>query len=159
VSLRVVDIEPLGLNPDIDPRMAHESFQRDETVAGSSNRSFGIVFAVVFAIIGLLPFLSGHAPRVWSLIVGAAFLVVALQLPAVLAPLNRLWGRLGLLLHKVTSPIVLGFLFYIVMTPMGFMMRLFGKDPLRLRRDPDAGSYWIDRKPAGPPPESFVDQF
>jgi hypothetical protein len=139
--------------------MAHESFQRDEAVAGSSNRAFGIVFAVVFAIIAVYPLLFGRPLRAWALIVAGAFLAVALVLPAALSPLNRLWARFGLLLHKVTSPVVLGLLFYVVMTPMGVMMRLFGKDPLRLRRDSNAETYWIDRKPAGPPPESFVDQF
>jgi saxitoxin biosynthesis operon SxtJ-like protein len=139
--------------------MGHESFQRDEKHAGSSNRVFGLVFAVVFAIVALVPLLSHGSPRVWALIVAGAFLLVALLLPAALAPLNRLWGRFGLLLHKVTSPLVLGFLFFLVITPMGMLMRLFGKDPLRLRRDAESKSYWIERKPAGPAPESFVDQF
>jgi hypothetical protein len=139
--------------------MAHESFQRDDSTAGSSNRAFGLVFAAVFAIIALYPLFWLRPPHLWALIVAAAFLVIALLLPAALGPLNRLWARFGLLLHKVTSPLVLGFLFFLVITPMGVIMRLFGKDPLRLKRDAQAASYWIDRKPAGPPPESFVDQF
>ena len=139
--------------------MSHERFERNEDSGGSSNRSFGLVFAGLFALIALLPVISGRPPRIWALIVAAAFLVAAFALPSVLAPLNRLWTRLGLVLHKITSPLVLGLLFFVVITPMGTIMRLFGKDPLRLRRDSASSSYWIERKPAGPPPESFVDQF
>jgi hypothetical protein len=139
--------------------MAHESFQRDDDTVGSSNRSFGVVFSAVFAIIGLFPLIRGDAPRIWSLVIGGIFLLAALAFPGVLAPLNRLWMKLGLLMHKIVSPIVLGLLFFVVITPMGVAMRKFGKDPLRLRRDPGAKSYWIDRTPPGPPAESFIDQF
>ena len=139
--------------------MAHESFQRDDSAASSSNRSFGLVFAAVFAIIALYPLFWLRAPHLWAIIVAAGFLAAALLLPAALGPLNRLWTRFGLLLHKVTSPLVLGLLFFVIITPMGMIMRLLGKDPLRLRRDAQSQSYWIDRKPAGPAPESFVDQF
>jgi hypothetical protein len=139
--------------------MAHESFQRNDDVVGSSNRSFGVVFAVVFAIIGMFPLVHGGSPRIWSLVISGVFLLVALAFPLVLAPLNRQWMKLGLLLHKVVSPIVLGLLFFGVITPMGVAMRLFGKDPLRLRRDPGSASHWIERKPPGPPPESLTDQF
>jgi len=139
--------------------MAHESFERDEHAAGSSNRSFGLVFAVLFALIGLVPWFTHGSPRYWAVAVAAAFLLCALAFPGVLAPLNRLWLKLGALLHRIVSPIVLGFLFYIAITPMGVVMRMFGKDPLRLRREPDAATYWIDRTPPGPPPESLADQF
>jgi len=139
--------------------MAHESFEREDDSAGSSNRSFGLVFAVVFALIGLIPLFSRGSARIWALVVAAIFLVLALALPGALTPLNRLWTKLGLLLHKVTSPIVLGFLFYVVITPMGLVMRMAGKDPLRLRPNPQAKSHWIERTPPGPPPQSFTDQF
>jgi hypothetical protein len=139
--------------------MAHESFQRDDDTVGSSNRSFGVVFAVVFGIIGLFPLVHGESPRIWSMAIAGVFLLAALVFPGILAPLNRLWMKLGLLLHKVVSPIVLGFLFFVVITPMGVAMRLLGKDPLRLRGDPESKSHWIDRKPPGPRPESFIDQF
>ena len=139
--------------------MAHESFQRDDDTGGSSNRSFGVVFAVVFAIIGLLPLIHGGPWRIWSLAIAGAFVIAAFAFPGVLTPLNRLWMKVGLLLHKVVSPIVLGFLFFVVITPMGMAMRLFGKDPLRLRRDPASKSHWVERTPPGPRPESFIDQF
>lgn len=139
--------------------MGHESYTREETHEGSSNRSFGIVFAVVFAIIGLLPLLFGRMPRGWALIVGALFLAVALAVPRVLAPLNRLWFKLGLLLHHVVSPLAMGIVFFGVITPMALVMRLLGKDPLRLRFDRSAPTYWIERRPPGPAPESLKDQF
>lgn len=139
--------------------MAHEDLTREEEVEGSSDRSFGIVFAVVFAIIGCFPLLAGHGVRWWSLSVGAAFLVIAYTRPSLLAGLNRLWLKLGLLLGKIVSPIALGLLFYVVLTPIGWLMRLTGQDPLRLKRDRAAASYWIDREPPGPPPGSMTNQF
>ena len=139
--------------------MGHESYERSEDVHGSSDRSFGIVFAVVFCVIGLLPLAFGGGARLWSLGVGVAFLLVAVVAPAVLAPLNRLWLRFGLLLHRIVSPLVLGIMFFVVITPMALVMRALGKDLLRLRFDRAAASYWIDRTPPGPPPESMKDQF
>jgi hypothetical protein len=139
--------------------MAHEALNREEKVQGSSNRSFGVVFAVVFAIIALLPLLHGGGVRLWSLGMAALFVILALAIPQVLAPLNRLWLKLGLLLHKIVNPVVLGIMFYLVITPTGLLMRLFGKDPLRLKRDPAAATYWIERTPPGPKPESLGDQF
>jgi hypothetical protein len=139
--------------------MGHESYDRLEEIKGSSERSFGIVFAVVFAVIGLWPLLVGRGPRLWSVAVGAVFLICAFVLPKALAPLNRLWLRFGLLLHRIVSPIALGIMFFLVITPTGLLMRALGKDPLRLKFDRNLASYWIDRVPPGPPPESFKDQF
>jgi len=139
--------------------MGHESFDRDEAVHGPSNRSFGLVFAVVFLAIAILPLIFGRGLRVWSLGAAAAFGIIALVAPTVLAPLNKLWLKLGLLLHRVVSPIVLGIMFFLVITPMGLLMRALGKDPLRLRSDRGASTYWIPREPPGPPPDSFTDQF
>lgn len=139
--------------------MGHESFERRDDVRGSSDRSFGFVFAVVFAAIGLLPLIVGGGVRLWALAIGGGFLLVALALPRVLAPLNRLWLKFGLLLHKIVSPIVLGIMFYGVVTPTGLLMRALGKDPLRLKFERQSASYWIERVPPGPPPESMKDQF
>jgi hypothetical protein len=139
--------------------MGHESFERDDQVEGSSNRSFGLVFAAVFAIVGLFPLAFGGGVRTWALLAGAGFAAVALARPALLAPLNRLWLKLGLLLHRVVSPIMLGIMFFAVVTPIGLLMRALGKDPLRLKRDRSADSYWIPREPPGPTPESLKDQF
>jgi len=139
----------------------HEDFAREEKVDGSSDRSFGLVMAAFFAIVALLPL--RHAPlssiRWWALAVAAAFIVLALLWTTPLRPLNRLWFKLGLLLSKVVSPIVLMVLFYATVTPIGLLMRATGKDPLRLRRNPAAKTYWIPRDPPGPAPDSMKHQF
>jgi hypothetical protein len=138
----------------------HEDLARELEVKTSSDRSFGIVFAVVFAIIGFFPLLrdSGE-PLVWSLVVSSVFLVLAFALPSVLMPFNFVWTKFGLLLQKIVSPIVLGAMFYVVMTPFGLAMRLMGKDLLRLKLDKAADSYWIQRTPPGPSPESMKNQY
>ena len=139
--------------------MAHESLQRPEQAHGSSDRALGLVFAVVFLAIGLYPWFFNGALRLWALVVGGAFAAMALLLPSLLAPLNRAWTRLGMLLHKVMSPIVLGVMFFLVITPMGVVMRWLGKDPLRLHFDRELPSYWLERTPPGPKPDTFSDQF
>lgn len=139
--------------------MAHEDWSRDQQVEGSSDRSFGVVFAVVFFLIAAWPLLHGATPRWWALGVAAVFALLAGMRPTLLAGLNRLWIKLGVLLGKLVSPVALGVLFYGVLVPIGVMMRLAGKDPLRLKRDSDADSYWIPRKPPGPPPDSMTNQF
>lgn len=137
----------------------HESFARDQQVKGSSDRSFGIVFTVVFAIIGLVPLIHGGALRLWSLIVAAAILAIALIYPRLLAPANRLWMKFGLLLHRVTNPIIMGFVFYLAVVPTALVLKMLGKDPLRRKLDKEAASYWILREPPGPPPDSMKNQF
>ncbi len=137
----------------------HEKFTRDETIKGSSDRAFGIVFTVLFAVIGLLPLFSGGNARIWSLAVGALILAVALIRPALLAPFNRAWMKFGLLLHKITNPIIMGLIFFLAVTPTGLIMRALGKDPLRRKFDPSAQSYWIERDPPGPEPETMKQQF
>ena len=139
--------------------MAHESYVRDDAVPASSNRSFALLFAGIFTLIGFLPLMFGGAARLWAIAVALLLLLAALAFPGMLAPLNRLWMRFGLLLHRMVSPIVLGIMFFGVITPIGLLMRTLGKDPLRLKLDKAAGSYWIARTPPGPAPETFKDQF
>jgi hypothetical protein len=139
--------------------MGHEDLSREQHVEGSSDRTFGLVFAAVFLFIALGPLRHGHAPRWWACAVAAVFALIALLRPKLLAPLNRLWTQLGVLLGKVVSPIALGILFYGILTPLGVIIRLSGKDPLHLKLDPHADSYWIARKPPGPAPDSMINQF
>jgi hypothetical protein len=139
--------------------MIHENYARVEPHSGSSNRSFGVVFAAVFAVIGVLPLLSQGALRLWALAVAGAFLAAAIVVPTILGPLSRQWANFGLLLHAVVSPMILGVMYFLVITPTGLLMRVLGKDPLRLRRDRPADSYWIERRPPGPHPETFRNQF
>jgi hypothetical protein len=137
----------------------HESFYREETEIVGSDRSFGIVMAAAIAV--LTAFNGWHNGRLWPWTGGLAamFLAVALLYPAALHPLNRAWLKFGLLLHKVVNPIVMGLLFYGTVLPTGLIMRAMGKDLLRLKRQPDADSYWIVRRPPGPAPETMNEQF
>jgi len=137
----------------------HEDFSRQEHVTAGSDRSFGFVFAGFFTLMSGLSWWRGHTSWHWALPLAALFLAVALTKPGLLNPLNRLWLKLGLLLYKVVNPIVLGLLFFVTITPIGLVMRAFGKDFLRLRLDREAPSYWISREPPGPPPESMKNQF
>jgi hypothetical protein len=139
--------------------VGHASYSRNEKVEGSSNRSFGFVFAAFFGAIGLLPLIAGRPPRVGAIVAGLVFVLAVLLFPSALAPLDRLWRNFGLLLHRVVSPIALGIMSFLLITPMGLLMRAMGKDPLRLHRDANARSYWIERQPPGPAPETIKDQF
>lgn len=139
--------------------MLHEDLRREEEVDGSSDRGFGLVFSAVFLIIAAWPLMGGRGLRWWAVAVAVGFAAIALLRPGLLAPLNRLWMKLGLLLAHVVSPIALGILFYLVFFPIGAVMRLFGADPMRLKRSRDAASYWIAREPPGPPPQSMDRQF
>lgn len=137
----------------------HERVHREERVVGSTDRAFGFVFAVVFTLVGLWPLLSGAPLRYWALAIAGVFVVLALLAPRVLAPLNRLWLRIGLILHKITNPIIMGFVFYLAVTPTALVMRGLGKDLLRRKLEPESESYWIERQPPGPNPTSMKEQF
>ncbi len=136
----------------------HEDLEREDGPKAGSERGFGIVFAVVFSVIGLWPLWDGGPVRVWALIVAGVFLAAGLFFPALLRPLNRLWFLFGLALHKVISPLVMGLLFYLTVTPIALIMRAIGKDPLNRQFDAEAKSYWIVRDPAGPAPETMRQQ-
>lgn len=132
----------------------HQEHHRP-SIEGSSDRSFGLVFTVFFLVVALLPLLHGHGVRPWAVGLAGVFFTLALVMPKLLSPLNRLWMRFGMLLHRMVSPLALGILFYGVIMPIGLLMRLFGKDLLRLRLDRSASSYWIQRAPSEPAPESL----
>jgi membrane protease YdiL (CAAX protease family) len=138
----------------------HEDFTRAAEVEGSSDRSFGFIFAGFLALVAVFP--AFHGPmssiRWWAAVLAASFLALALWWSKSLRPLNRLWSKFGLLLSKIVGPVVLMLIFYAVVTPVGLLMRAFGKDPLRLRRDEET-SYWIMRQAPEPAPGSMKDQF
>src|SRR5271166_3159279 len=119
----------------------HEDFSRQHEVRSSSDRTFGLVVAGFFAALALVPMLFHRAPRIWALPIAAAFLLVAIVRPVLLAPLNKLWARLGLLLNRITNPVIMVILFYVAVTPIAFLMRLAGKDQLSLKWEPEARSY------------------
>ena len=110
----------------------------------SSNRSFGIVFFIVFLLIALYPLLKGNDLRIWSLVISFIFLALGLINSKILTPLNRLWFKFGLLLGKFISPLIMGIIFFVVVTPIGIIMRLFKKDLLNLKYNKKE-TYWIDK--------------
>jgi len=133
--------------------------QEHGTIKVGSERGFGIVFAVVFAVVGLWPLLGGSVPRLWALAVAAGFLATALIRPSLLAPANRAWFRFGMLLGAIVTPVVMALVFYLTVTPTALLLRLFGKDPLRRRFDPSATSYWIRRDAEADRQSSMTNQF
>ena len=110
----------------------------------SSNRSFGIVFFVVFFLIALYPLIHNEEIRIWSLIISLIFLILGLINSRILTPLNKLWFKFGILLGKIVSPIIMGIIFFLVVTPIGFIMRILGKDVLNLKFNKNK-SYWIEK--------------
>ena len=115
----------------------------DEIKIGS-NRGFGIVFFVVFLLIALYPLLKGSDLRIWSLIISFIFLALGLTKSNLLTPLNKLWFKFGLFLGKIISPLIMGLIFFFVVTPIGIIMRLFKKDLLNLNFNKKE-SYWIEK--------------
>lgn len=149
--------------------MSHEDFSREEKLETGTDRGFGLtVGGILVAIVGL------RAVESWSLdefawqldeigtallAVGSILILLGLVFPRALSGLNRAWMKLGILLSKIVTPIVMGLIFFTTVMPIGLLMRLFGKDPLRIKRAPEAKTYWLERTPAGPEPESMKNQF
>ena len=111
----------------------------------SSNRSFGIVFATVFLIISLYPLLNDQNTRTWALIISLIFLILGLLNSSLLTPLNKIWFKFGILLSKIFSPLIMGIIFFLVVTPIGIFMRILGKDLLNLKFN-KSSSYWIKKE-------------
>ena len=109
-----------------------------------SNKSFGIVFFIVFLLIAIYPLINNGELRIWSLIIAIIFLILGLINSKVLTPLNKLWFKFGLLLGKVISPLIMGIIFFFVVTPIAFIMRIIGKDLLNLKFN-NKKSYWIEK--------------
>ncbi len=109
-----------------------------------SNRNFGIVFSVLFLIISLWPLLSQNDVRIWSLVISGIFLILGLINSKLLLPLNKIWFNFGILLGNFIAPIVMGIVYFMVVTPTGLIMRLLGKDLLNLKKN-NKDTYWIDK--------------
>ncbi len=140
-------------------RAMHESFDRAEDLKSGSDRAFGAVFTAVFGLLAV--FGAWHGAASWPYSAGAAvvFAMVTLLIPSILAPLNSLWMRLALLLSRVITPVVMAILFFGTVLPTGIVMRLLRKDPLRLKWQRDAKSYWVPRDPPELAPDSLKNQF
>jgi len=115
-----------------------------DNVKISSNRSFGIVFFIVFLLIALYPLTYNGEIRIWSAIISLILLVLGLLNSKILTPLNKLWFKFGIFLGKIISPVIMGIIFFLVVTPIGLIMRLLGKDVLNLKYN-KSKSYWIEK--------------
>jgi hypothetical protein len=137
---------------------SHETLQAHRKAKLGSNRSFGLVFAGFFTLVSLWP-LFHHAPlRLWALALAIVLLIIALFAAEWLAPLNRIWFRIGLALHAIVSPLILGALYFVIVVPFGQVLRWRGHDLLRLKQS-DAETYWIVRDPPGPQAGAMTKQF
>ena len=112
----------------------------------SSEKSFGVVFSIVFLIVALYPLINSESLRIWALVVSIIFFLLAFLAPKILVLPNKLWFKFGLLLGSIVAPIVMAFVYFVTVLPTGLIMRLLGKDLLRQKLDENAKSYWIERK-------------
>lgn len=137
----------------------HEGRNSHDDIPMGSDRSFGIVFGVVFLVVSLFPLIGGELPRLWALAISVLFFLIALMRPSLLRNLNRCWFYFGLFLQRLTNPIILGLIFFAVITPIAIFMRLSGKQFLKRKFELDSESYWQERAPAGPDPNTMTRQF
>ncbi len=136
---------------------SHERFAEIELERGSE-RNFGLVFAGFFLLLLGLALWNGRSAWVWAGL-SAAFAATALVAPGLLRPLNRFWHAFGMALGQIVSPLVMGVVFFLVVTPIAIYLRATGKDPLRLKWERTARTYWVMRNPPGPTPKSMPLQF
>jgi hypothetical protein len=129
------------------------------TTIPPSDRHFGLVFTALFAALAVISYFRGGHAYLWLLPLSALTGLVVLINPGLLRPLNRLWMKLATVLHAITSPVLLGVIYFLILTPFAFVQRFMGRDVMRKRFDPRIDSYWIPREPPGPPPESLRNQF
>jgi hypothetical protein len=137
----------------------HETLAADHRAALPSDRSVGLVFTVAATMVGLGPWLRGGSPRPWAVAAAAGFLLIALARPRWLHPLNRAWMAFGSVANAVVSSVLMALIFYGVVTPLAWVLRRTGRDLLRLRFEPAAASYWLERRPPGPAPNTMKNQF
>ena len=119
--------------------------KKNKEIKLPSNKSFGMVFFVVFLIGSFYPLINSDSIRIWSMVISMFFLVLGLLNSRILTPLNKLWFKFGILLGKIVSPFILGIIFFLVVTPVGLIMRILGKDVLNLKYN-NSKSYWIEQK-------------
>jgi hypothetical protein len=122
----------------------------------SSNRNFGLVFFFIFLVVSIWPLTHNESPRIWSAIISLAFLILVLTRSKLLTPLNRLWAKFGIILGSIIAPIVMGVVFFLVVTPIGLFMKIIGKDLLSIKYDKKKETYWVKRdKPTSTMKQQF----
>ena len=137
----------------------HESLHGEGPPPSSSDRSFGLLFGAVCGFIAVFGVWEGRRSALWWLIAALIFCVVALIAAPLLGPLNRAWRWLSLQLFRIVNPVIMGIVFFAVLTPIAIIMRCAGRDPLRLRFEPSKPSYWLDRPSRDERQTSMTNQF
>ena len=121
-----------------------------------NNKGFGLLFFIVFLLIGLWPLIKGDSPRILFFPIALVFLILGLMNAKILSPLNRLWIKFGELLGKIIAPVVMAFIYFIILTPLSFLIRITGKDLLKVKYSNKVNTYWIKRiKDLGPMNKQF----
>ncbi len=124
-----------------------------------ADRTFGLIFAAIFLLIGLVPLLFSAQLNRWAIVVSLVFVIPSLIYPKILRPLNILWLKFGMLMHRVINPVLMGLVFFITVVPTGLLLKLFGKDPMRRKFEADTDTYWIEREDPINPKDTFNNQF
>jgi len=137
----------------------HKTTNTSPKVKPLDNRTFGLIFAAIFSLIALFPLLNDGGVRIWAISMAAVFVVASLVIPKALTPLNELWAKFGLLMHKITNPLLMGLVFFLTVLPTGIILKILRKDPMNRKRKPNEKSYWIQREQSVLTPESFDQQF
>ena len=117
---------------------------KNQKIKIGSNKSFGIVFSIVFLVIAFWPMLNGNEINYWSLAISIVFLILGLINSKILTPLNKIWFKIGIFLGNIVSPVLLGLVFFLIVTPTSIIMKLLGKDLLNLKKN-NNNSYWIEK--------------
>lgn len=139
--------------------MIENSVHHEVVTLPPSNRKFGLLFSAVFFALGLFPLIMVRHFTLWPWIASSLFLGAASFCPGFLGPFNRFWMKFGDVLHRIVSPVILGIMFFLMITPMGLLMRMFGKRLLAREFNPEIESYWVTREPSVSTPESMRNQF
>ena len=137
----------------------HERIEAEEGPAGPSNRKFGVSLGVILVAFAVFGMYFGRGWGWWLLAGGACLVTLGLVLPAALSPLNRAWTGLGLVLFHIVNPVVMALIYVLTIVPIGAILRMLGKDPLRTKPDRGAATYWVTRNPPGPAPRTMKNQF
>lgn len=138
----------------------HDDLSRNHAQARSSDRSVGVVFVLIALVAGgALLWNQAYLAGAGVLALGVVLIALTVAAPHRLRPLARAWLGLGMVMHSIVSPVVMGIIFFLVVTPTGLIMRLLGKRPLQLKFEPELSSYWLKREPPGPDPETMKHQF
>ena len=143
-------------------KVAHDTFEDHQEVEGPSERSFGLTVGGILLAIALVRWFAFDAGELSTAIltaVGGSLFLLAIVRPSSLSFLNKAWGKLGLLLAKIVNPIIMAPIYVFLFVPIGLVMKLFGRDALKLKRPADENSYWISRAPGGSDPKTMENQF